>query len=479
MIDTPADPVANPLDWLDAASAAVDATELPRLRAALACLERMPTDARYTPQLARADALLHGLLQRLRPEFRASALPLAREARARSVELCDALDLLAGCHQRLLLDAGRIDSARAGLLALYRRLEIGALCGAGVPPGFWRRASALYRIIDRFAPADGPEQDAANKARLGFVRLLALICATPEHLSAAEIGELVDWLDETMIPIVLHDSPSPSADDAWFWLDLDLDQGPHQFGRRSPPARSGIVTFSLAPLASHALASAALLAPAREGDAAEPESGSPAHLLRRIADLFSTAHRRRLARRRNNYRVSVCTGLDEIRRAITAGGAQPTLSEWMVVNESAGGFAMMHIGGHIEGIVSGGVVALRAGEAEPWTVCLVRWSRSDNPEHVELGLQILGYGAQAVDIAFRAGASGGARALRPALLLPALPALRQKFAILAPAGSYVSRRFVMVAQTDHVYVAQGRLISLDVQTAAIELFQFELDPYPI
>jgi hypothetical protein len=149
----------------------------------------------------------------------------------------------------------------------------------------------------------------------------------------------------------------------------------------------------------------------------------------------------------------------------------------MVINESAGGFAIMHVSGFIEGIVSGGVIALRAEPEHKWTICLVRWSRSDNPEHVELGLEILSNGAQAVDIAFRSAT--GARALRHALLLPALPALRSKFAILAPAGTYTARRFVMVAQSAHVYITQGRLISLDLQTGSVELFQFELDPYPI
>ena len=151
----------------------------------------------------------------------------------------------------------------------------------------------------------------------------------------------------------------------------------------------------------------------------------------------------------------------------------------MVINESAGGFAIMHVSGFIEGIVSGGVIALRADADESWTICLVRWSRSDNPEHVELGLQILSNGAQAVDIAFRHGASNPVRTVKHALLLPALPALRPKFAILAPAGSYTARRFVLVAQTSHVYITQGRLISLDLRTATVELFQFDLDPYPI
>jgi hypothetical protein len=36
-----------------------------------------------------------------------------------------------------------------------------------------------------------------------------------------------------------------------------------------------------------------------------------------------------------------------------------------------------------------------------------------------------------------------------------------------------------VSDIDRVYVAQCRLLTLDIQTASLELFQFEIDPYPI
>lgn len=483
MLDTPADEISNLSAWLESASAVPGFVDLPRLRTCLAQLEQLPLDVRHMSLLARADVLSHNALQRLRPGLRETALPLARDARARSAEASDLLDQLSRCHLRVLKALRHADSARAGLLALYRRFEVAVLAGATVPSGLWLCAGEMYRTLTQ-VPHDSLEHDAAQKAKLVFVRLLALSCLSPQHLSAGEIGEAVDWLDETMIPIVLHDTPPASADETWFWFDFDLDQAPRQFGRRAPPSRSGIVTFSLGPLASHALATAALLAPEQDDDAGAAErEASVAALLRRVADQFSNAHRRRLSRRRNNYRVSACIGLAEIRRLLSGDadtpGDAPPLSEWMVVNESAGGFAIMHVGGHIEGIVSGGVLALRAEDSETWVICLIRWSRSDNPAHVELGLQVLSNGAQSVEIAFRAASPGSERGLHQALLLPAVPALRPKFAILAPAGTYTSRRFVMVAQTGHVYVTQGRLISLDLQTAAVELFQFELDPYPM
>jgi hypothetical protein len=69
--------------------------------------------------------------------------------------------------------------------------------------------------------------------------------------------------------------------------------------------------------------------------------------------------------------------------------------------------------------------------------------------------------------------------MTPALMLPPLPAVRQHQALVAPAGTYVSRRFSLVNDGEHLYIAQGRVLGLDMQTASIELFRYEIDPYPI
>ena len=63
--------------------------------------------------------------------------------------------------------------------------------------------------------------------------------------------------------------------------------------------------------------------------------------------------------------------------------------------------------------------------------------------------------------------------------LPEVPALRVNPVILAPAGTYTSRRFVFVREGPSLYVAQGRALGLDLQTANVEMFQYETDPYAL
>jgi len=107
----------------------------------------------------------------------------------------------------------------------------------------------------------------------------------------------------------------------------------------------------------------------------------------------------------------------------------------------------------------------------------VRWIRTETPEQVELGLQVLANTAKPVSVGFRNAENQ--RPMRPALVLPPIAALGRQQAILAPAGTYSARRFMLVSDTQRLYIAQGRLLSLDMQTPAIELFQYEIDPYPL
>lgn len=152
-------------------------------------------------------------------------------------------------------------------------------------------------------------------------------------------------------------------------------------------------------------------------------------------------------------------------------------SEWMVVNESPTGYAIMQVTASAATLSAGIAIALRRDDEEPWTLCVVRWIRSETPEQVELGLQVIANSAKPVTVGFRN--ANRPRAMSPALVLPPIQAAGRQQAILAPAGTYCARRFMLVSDTNRLYVAQGRLLSLDMQTAAVELFQYEIDPYPL
>ncbi|KAI5913008.1 hypothetical protein PA01_18450 [Azoarcus sp. PA01] len=56
--------------------------------------------------------------------------------------------------------------------------------------------------------------------------------------------------------------------------------------------------------------------------------------------------------------------------------------------------------------------------------------------------------------------------------------MRRHPALVAAAGTCKSRAFSLVQESDHLYVAQARVLGLDMQTASVEIFQYEIDLYP-
>ena len=188
------------------------------------------------------------------------------------------------------------------------------------------------------------------------------------------------------------------------------------------------------------------------------------------------AAKRETPRHEARYRVQACAGLAAIWKVLRGSADASLIHEWQVLNESPGGYSILHVATRIDGLCAGTAIALRPNPRSPWTLCIVRWIRCDQPQQIELGLQSLSTGASPVGVGFR---GGDKTKMVDALVLPAAANLRPQPAILAPAGTYTSRRFALVSDTDRLYVAQGRLLSLDMQTACVELFQFEIDPYPI
>mgnify|MGYP003377819864 CR=1 FL=1 len=127
--------------------------------------------------------------------------------------------------------------------------------------------------------------------------------------------------------------------------------------------------------------------------------------LKRLQAHWAHPPHRQHSRRHNNFRAQVCVGLNELWRLLEHGEAPegtgaglPHMTEWMVLNESPAGYAVMHVAGEVEGLVPGSVIALRPAPDKSWSICVVRWMKSENPEHIELGLELVAPAARSVQL---------------------------------------------------------------------------------
>ena len=165
-------------------------------------------------------------------------------------------------------------------------------------------------------------------------------------------------------------------------------------------------------------------------------------------------------------------GFGRLWQALHAPVAAPA-SQWMVTNESPDGYALMHIAGDTTGLAVGEVAAVRHGEEDPsgaasWQVGLIRWALSENPEHVEIGLQQLA--AQAVPArVVRATGDGGNVS---ALLLPPSPPARIAPALLLPAGvlSANDRRLAVLIEQGNLRVCEFDVTGIADRGPSIEVF---------
>jgi len=404
-----------------------------------------------------------------------------------------ALGKLAAGYEGVLADSGnrlsrttRVTpetlSAQA-LEILGEQLTIAHLAGNGAPFEFWLRAHSFFIGSRTEAMPDARSGSFPESALKAYKYLLAFASTQPEGLTGAEINWLSDYLATNARSATIRQTPPGEEGLGWQWVDPDQDSPPIAISRRDPPAIDGLIFFTAEELARRATTVIDQL----DGDGPEP-SGLPGGLgraeavtlLRRAREYWASPPHRAHSRRRNQYAVSVCTGLDTIWKMLRESGSARQAryaAEWMVVNESPTGYAIMQVTGSASSLTPGIAIAIRRNDDDPWTLCIVRWIRSETPEQIELGLQVIANTAKPVSVGFRN--ANQIRPMRPALVLPPIAALGRQQAILAPAGTYTARRFMLVSDAQRIYVAQGRLLSLDMQTPAVELFQYEIDPYPL
>jgi hypothetical protein len=443
------------------------------------------------------------LAGRFRARLMGCGLPLSRHLHLplrRLVRLCG--DLAAayfGVARALAADltrTQRLGDQSLGAHAMDLVSEawvVAAMGGMSAPFELWGTAHSLFLTLG------GPSAEAGllaagrdDRTIRAYKRLMALAVIQQESFSAREIGWVADFLDETAGLTRLEALEEGCT--SGYWIDPAQDAPPVALARRRPPPVEGLLHLATDPLARLLTERLERLdggldeEPADVVDEvvavtvqADLPQGLAARelvvLMRRLRESWAMPPLRELPRRRRQDAAEVCLGLRSIWELFQHGQTEADISDWVVLNESPGGYALMSTGDVSGALHAGMALALRRHGEPRWSLGVVRWIRTENPSEVELGLQVVAVGATPVRLGFR---SGQVREMVHGLLLAPMGEVRRHQAIMAPAGTHSSRRFVYVHEgLDRLYVAQGRLLSLDVQTAGVELFQFELDPYPI
>ena len=436
-------------------------------------------------------ALLRDCAEQLLPDLNAqiagAQIPLQSKPRAVARLIDDLLNEFAYAYKLAVTELPerwfRFGVARRlhfpvtrGLQMLARRLVLAYRIYAPAPPTVWLEMHQLFSLA-RYHHIDKLSLSSVQDSPLAIYRdALVLAFAGPHKLMQGELDLALEFLSHSGELAVFINTVPQDPVDGLFLLQPGRDAPGTAWSKRHARNQAMSIgpdelVLNTARLADRALQLAELAAQV-PADAPQPGESKrqTVDLLRRLVRYWTASANRQYSRLRRHTRVDICVGLHGIWRFLRhpGAGAEVRASEWMVNNESPGGFALMHISGPVEPVQVGEVLGVRSRDSDRVHICVVRWVLSDSPEHVELGLEELAPNAKPVSIAKLASVGGYAPNTEPGLLLPEIPALKRAAAILALPGSLDSASEFHFGEPDQ----RVRATQLVEQTRSLELFQF-------
>lgn len=360
------------------------------------------------------------------------------------------------------------------LHAISASLLISDLIAAPAQPDAWQRLHSTFQRARAHQQDTVRIADHAQTPRELYVATVLRACAQPASFTPRESAFVANYLSQHAYLARLFDAPGETSRAA-FWIDPKRDSAATPCARQAPPKDSDAVLIDCDKLVITIQEQLAALisgtAPSSLG--LDEFAGTPAGrgALRRMAESLGNPGKRRFPRRRQHYRAALCAGLDDLWRLFSQGTeAKIDASSWMITNESPDGYAIMHVLGKSSRMSVGDLVAIRPESGDKWQVCITRWVRSENQEHLEFGLQILGNTAIPALLT-----TTGGPIRRPVLLLPQIPPLRPDEMLVTPSGllDEQPRHLILVIEQGNIEIREVRSTQLNEQNGLIEVFSIE------
>lgn len=386
------------------------------------------------------------LVPRLDAALASGTLPLSMSSRNAAALAEDLLTELAYSYKLLLVEQSRrlfgfASSGRAllpvvrAMQMLAERLKLGYRMYATNPKSVWLELHELYQFALRRGLAGRALEDGGETPLSVYRSALLVAFSEPLKLMQGDLDRVLGWLERFGHLATIGAAGQQKTGQGLFLIKSQRDVPGYALSKRHHPLPQGLdQLLNTLPVAEILLDQMARLsageAPESLGLTADAADPAFRDLMGRLVKHWGAVPNRRFTRLRTHARVEICVGIRGIWEFLNSrGAARATMGEWMVTNESPRGFALMHVKGSMESIRVGEVIGLRTRDSQTCHICVVRWVLSDNPEHLELGLEELAPTARAVSIRKTRGTSQDTEHV---LLLPEVPSLNQAPAILAP-----------------------------------------------
>jgi len=380
------------------------------------------------------------------------------------------------------------------------------------PEGTWYEIHQLYRYAELLGITDVARDDQLNDTlpqvsiNHAYKQALLLDFSDPYHLPARLLAKIYRYLDRWAGLAQLSPGVAALKSHCQFLINLDHDRA-----GAVNTATSAITTevrYRLLNTTELARVVHQQLMALQSGQQPDPEgleknfyTNLGSDMLVRLISAWGVNPKRVFTRSpRSNRRSQIAVGIDAInfhvngerftpstsevgpqprRTALGSGGgtpnrvqqaeAKPVSTAWDLVDESAGGYALVHAGEHTEAVRVGDLVACRLDSGgNGWEIGTVRWVRTTATDSIEIGVQRLAPSAAAVAI-LPLDASEERYYL--ALALPEVHAMKQAATLLTPRGFFKSGRILSL---DNSYrTQQVKATKLVELSGSFERFQYE------
>lgn len=347
------------------------------------------------------------------------------------------------------------------------------------PSGIWQEIHHIFHYAQFYGLDNSAVEDFAGHpaTTLGAIYREVLLFALmdPYHLQPGEARTVLELVAHFQRLLVVEPYREVSGTDGIFLIQAGQDKPP-----RPLSASGGVVISPMDKLLDTGSLVAELSATRRRsesGTSAElnllpvTEGRGALHaLLARLERHWSVPPRRGAHRKSGAHEVAVAIGIPLVAGAVAAGQGDLTtqVENWLVTNESPGGFALRREGPIASEITVGEVVAIRHPEVGDWQPGIVRWVHDRQDQLMECGVQLLAPHSQVVSLT---ASDTQSNAPRLALRLPPVPQLGRPPLLLATRGTFQpGREWQLEGPGGRQRI---RAVRLDDHTYQIDVFEFE------
>lgn len=404
--------------------------------------------------------------------------------------------LVSRLEKRSLFVAGKADPlfVQRVLYCYWRFFRICCRLYMPLPAGVWSEIHQMFHLGIQNQFLDEPTEPKNRSIAAVYKRILLLSLADPLRFSPQEQDKVVEIVENYGHLAHFQQLNKLPARAGYFLTELDSDKPPRYIGNQAidTGVTAGIL-LNAEELSRYLYKTEAAI------EAKAPQAYDRSRILarlqilRRVIRQWTISPQRTFQRISSHALVDIALGIDAVLGHLQGGAellaqyhepdtqmrltpaAPLSLSRWQILNESPGGFAVRAVSVADEQVHAGDMVALRALPDGPWLVASIRWMQSIEGE-LEMGLQVMS--SRAIPALIRATLGSESTTSQLAVVLPAIPTLKQPARIAAGKGAYTPLREYSVR--DPAGEHRVRATKLAEQQMSYDLFDYqEVNPPPM